>query len=175
MLDGASDGGASYTLSATPQGTVLVWVDGLLETDYSVAGATLTFDTAPPNGSTIVAWDIVGGGTAPYDIGMYLPGQPGAGATLLQLVATRAFTLPAGLTGSQGYAAAAPTAQADLDIQKNGASIGTITFGASDNAATFVFASEITFAAGDRLTVLAPGSQDVSLADVSLTFKGTRA
>ena len=126
------------------------------------------------NGATIVAWDIGGGGT-PYDIGVYFPGQPEAGATLLQLVATRAFTLPADLTGSQGYAAAAPTAQADLDIQKNGASIGTVTFGASDNAATFVFASEITFAAGDRLTVLAPGSQDVSLADVSLTFKGTRA
>jgi hypothetical protein len=32
-----------------------------------------------------------------------------------------------------------------------------------------------TFAAGDRLTVLAPASQDASLADLSITFKGTRS
>ena len=174
VFDGASDGGDTYTLSPEPQGTVLVWVDGLLETDYSVAGATLTFGTAPTNGAAIVAWDI-GGGGPPYDIGVYFPGQPEAGATLLQLVASRAFTLPADLTGSQGYAGTAPTAQADLDIQKNGASIGTITFAAAASTATFSFASEVAFAAGDRLTVLAPGSQDASLADISITFKGTRS
>ena len=111
----------------------------------------------------------------PYDIGVYFPGQPEAGATLLQLVASRAFTLPADLTDSQGYAGTAPTAQADLDIRKNGASIGTITFAAASSTATFAFASEVAFAAGDRLTVLAPGSQDASLADISITFKGTRS
>ena len=52
-----------------------VWVDGLLETDYSVAGATLTFGTAPSNGSAIVAWDIVGGGIVPYDIGVFFLGR----------------------------------------------------------------------------------------------------
>jgi hypothetical protein len=174
VFDGTSDGGDTYTLSAEPQGTVLVWVDGLLETDYSVAGATLTFGTAPTNGAAIVAWDI-GGGGAPYDVGVYFPGQPEAGATLLQFVASRAFTLPADLTDSQGYAGAAPTAQADLDLQKNGASIGTISFAAAASTATFTFASEVAFAAGDRLTVLAPGSQDASLADISITFKGTRS
>ena len=174
VFDGASDGGDTYTLSPAPQGTVLVWVEGLLETDYSVAGATMTFGTAPTNGAAIVAWDI-GGGGPPYDIGVYFPGQPEAGATLLQLVASRPFTLPADLTDSQGYAGAAPTAQADLDIQKNGASIGTITFAAAASTATFAFASEVAFAAGDRLTVLAPGSQDASLADISITFKGTRS
>jgi hypothetical protein len=30
------------------------------------------------------------------------------------------------------------------------------------------------FAAGDRLTVIAPGTQDASFADISITFKGTR-
>ena len=162
VFDGASDGGDTYTLSPEPQSTVLVWVDGLLETDYSVAGATLTFGTAPTNGAAIVAWDI-GGGGAPYDIGVYFPGQPEAGAVLLQLVASRPFTLPADLTDSQGYAGTAPTAQADLDVRKNSASIGTITFAAAASTATFTFASEVAFAAGDRLTLLAPGSQDASL------------
>jgi hypothetical protein len=174
VFDGTSDGGDTYTLSPEPQGTVLVWVDGLLETDYTVAGATLTFGTAPANGAVIVAWDI-GGGGAPYDIGVYFPGQPEAGAILLQLVASRAFTLLAGLTDSQGYAGAAPTAQADLDVRKNGTSIGTITFAAAASTATFAFAAEVAFAAGDRFTVLAPGSQDASLADISITFKGTRS
>ena len=173
MFDGTSDGGDSYTLSPEPQGTVLVWVDGLLGTDYSITGATLTFGTAPANGAAIVAWDI-GGGGAPYDIGVYFPGQPEAGATLLQLVASRPFTLPADLTGSQGYAGTAPAAQADLDVLKNGASIGTITFTAAASAATFTFAGEVAFAAGDRLTVLAPSSQDASLADLSITFLGKR-
>ena len=174
VFDGTSDGGDTYTLSPEPQGTVLVWVAGLLETDYSVAGATLTFGTAPTNGAAIVAWDI-GGGGAPYDIGVYFPGQPEGGVILLQLVTSRAFTLPADLTDSQGYAGTAPTAQADLDIQMNGTSIGTITFAAAATVATFSFASEVAFAAGDRLTLLAPGSQDASLADVSITFKGTRS
>ena len=175
MFDGTSDGGDTYTLSPEPQGTVLVWVDGLLETDYSVAGATLTFGTAPTNGAAIVAWDI-GGGGAPYDIGVYFPGQPEAGSRPCSSSSPRAPSrCPPDLTGSQGYAGTAPTAQADLDILKNGASIGTITFAAAASTATFAFASEVAFAAGDRLTVLAPGSQDASLADISITFKGTRS
>jgi hypothetical protein len=76
VFDGASDGGDTYALSPAPHGSVLVWVDGLLETDYSVA---------------------------------------------------------------------------------------------------FALASESTFAAGDRLTVLAPGSQEARLAAISITFKGTRS
>jgi hypothetical protein len=129
------------------------------------------------DGTDVIAISIGNAGgddIGPYDIGVYFPGQPGAGVTLLQLVAPRPFTLPAGLTGSQGYAGTAPTAQADLDIRKNGASIGTITFAASGNTATFAFASEVAFAAGDRLTVIAPGTQDASLANISITFKGKR-
>jgi hypothetical protein len=51
VFDGTSDGTNSYTLTATPQGTRLVWVDGLLETDYSVSSSTLTFGTAPSKGT----------------------------------------------------------------------------------------------------------------------------
>jgi hypothetical protein len=54
-----------------------------------------------------------------------------------------------------------------------GVTIGTITFAAAASTPPFSFAGEIAFA-GDRLTVLAPGTQDASLADISITFKGTR-
>jgi hypothetical protein len=157
---------------------------GFAVTVKTTAGAGIAVDSGLHDtavvycdGTDVVAISMGNSGgddIGPYDLGVYFPGQPGAGATLLQLVAPRAFTLPAGLTGSQGYAGTAPTAQADLDIHKNGASIGTITFAASASTATFSFASEVTFAAGDRLAVIAPGSQDASLANVSITFKGTR-
>jgi hypothetical protein len=129
------------------------------------------------DGTDVVAISIGNSGgddIGPYDVGVYFPGKPGAGATLLQLVSPRAFTLPAGLTGSQGYAGTAPTAQANLDLRKNGASIGTITFAAAASTATFAFTGEAAFAAGDRLTVIAPGTQDASFANISITFKGTR-
>jgi len=42
------------------------------------------------------------------------------------------------------------------------------------STATFAFTGEVAFAAGDRLGVLAPGSQDASLADLSITFLGKR-
>jgi hypothetical protein len=112
----------------------------------------------------------------PYDIGVYFPGQPEAGATLLQFIAPRAFTLPAGLTGSQGYAGTAPTAEADLEIRKNGAPIGTITFGAGASLGTFATAGggAETFAAGDRLAIINQDPADATLADLSITFLGKR-
>jgi hypothetical protein len=100
-----SDGTDNYPMSATPQGTVLVWVDGLLETDYTVAGTTLTFGAASRNSRAIVAWDIVGGGIAVYDISVHFPGELGP-TRLCSGSPPRAFTLPRDLTGSQGYTSA---------------------------------------------------------------------
>jgi hypothetical protein len=37
---------------------------------------------------------------------------------------------------------------------------------------TFTFANEMAFTVGDQLAVIAPGSQEVSLADLSITFLG---
>jgi hypothetical protein len=49
-----------------------------------------------------------------------------------------------------------------------------INGGLTSRAPPPAFASEVTFAAGDRFAVIAPGSQDASLADISISFKGTR-
>jgi hypothetical protein len=118
VFDSTSDGGDSYTLSPEPPGHgagLGRWPD---RDRLQRRRATLTFGTAPANGAAIVAWDI-GGGGAPYDIGVYFPGQAEAGATLIQLVASRAFMLSADLT-----------------------------FAATASTATFSFASEVAFAAG---------------------------
>ncbi len=124
-------------------------------------------------------WDangnLVGATAAPYDIAAGLPGLPGAGALVLIFTAVRAVALPANFSGSTGSVGANPTATAAYDVLKNGASIGTISI-STGGAFTFTTTSGTakSLASGDRLTVTAPGSQDVTLADVSFTLAGTR-
>jgi hypothetical protein len=98
----------------------------------------------PANGAAIVTWDI-GGGGAPYEIGVYFPGQPEAGATMLQRVTSRAFAHQ-----PDRQPRLCRHAQVNFLVQKNGTSIGVITLAAANTAA---FAFEIAFA-GDRLTML---------------------
>lgn len=108
----------------------------------------------------------------PIDPWFHKPGMPGSSELLLSYTATRRVVLPAGLTGSRGSAGTASTGTADLDVLANGVSVGTVTFTASSTA-TFAMATETVLEAGDVLTVVAPGSADATLADVSVTFAGT--
>lgn len=110
----------------------------------------------------------------PYDVGAYVPGVPAASQVVARMPAVRAFTLPVGLTDSQGNALVAATATTDFDIQKNGLSIGTMSFAAAATSATFTFSSAISFAAGDILAVVAPATPDATLAGVSFVFAGMR-
>ena len=114
--------------------------------------------------------ELVSEGSAPWGTGGQCKGQLRVDTMKVEM---HGAGCPADLSGSPGYARTAPTAQADLDLRKNGASIGTVTFAVAASTATFAFTSKVAFAAGDRLTVLAPGSQDASLADILITFKGT--
>ena len=113
-------------------------------------------------------------GARPIDIGFFVGGLPAAGQKVT-FIATRAFALPADLAGSQGHAGTAATDQADFDLRKNGGSIGTLRFAASATLATFVFASPVSFAPGDRLQIAAPASPDATLADIAITLAGTRS
>lgn len=105
------------------------------------------------------------------EIGGFSPGQPAAAATLLRYVAARTFVVPAGMPLSQGYVEVAPTvAVANFDIQKNNSSVGTMSFAISSQVATFTFASAVTFAAGDRLSIAAPSPVNATLTDISFNF-----
>jgi hypothetical protein len=110
----------------------------------------------------------------PYLVGGFSPGVP----TASQIVCFHTFTIPVGfvasLTGAKGKAKTAATAQTDFDIQKNGASFGTMRFAASATTATFIAASSSSFVAGDDITVIAPTTPDATLADITLTLQGTR-
>lgn len=110
----------------------------------------------------------------PFDLGVSIIGAPDASEVVMRFVAVRDLTFPASLTGSQGQAGAAATAQTDFDLQKNGVSVGTVRFAAAATTATFIAASAVTLEAGDVLSLIAPGSPDSTLEDISITFKGTR-
>ena len=102
----------------------------------------------------------------------HFAGAPGSSALVSRFVASRAFEIPINLVGSQGHAGVAATAQTDFDLQLNAVSIGTIRFAASGTVATFIKASASTVAAGDRIDIVAPGSADVTLADLTFTIVG---
>lgn len=113
-----------------------------------------------------------------YDIAFFLAGVPTFDAVGGLFVATRALTIPAGATGSQAYADTAPGgAEIDqiFDIQRNGSSVGSITFTASSNTGTFSVASDIVLAVGDRLAIVNPSNpspdEDTVVANVGVTFK----
>lgn len=116
------------------------------------------------------------GGVAgtPYDMGSLFNGEPTASLVLMRYVFPRAVAFTAGLPNSQGKAEVAATAQTDFDIQKNNSSIGTMRFAAAGTVASFIMASNQSFAAGDVLEVIAPASPDATLADIGFTLTGER-
>jgi len=120
------------------------------------------------NGSTLVPV------TEPFDLGLHLSDLSTGGALLAEIVLARPVDFPAAFTGSTGYARIAATGETVLDVQKNGAAIGTVTFAAAGFTPVFALASATSFAAGDRLGVLNEDPADATLAGVSLTFAGTR-
>lgn len=111
---------------------------------------------------------------AAISLGGYVPGIPTGSATVFQYVADHPFALATGLPGSQGYLRVAATAMTTYDVQKNGVSIGSMVFGAAGQVATFTFSSDVSFAIGDRLSVVAPASPDATAQDLSFTFAGIR-
>jgi hypothetical protein len=112
--------------------------------------------------------------TEPFDVGLHLPDLSTAGALLAEIVLARPVDLPAGFTGSTGYARLVATAETVLDVQKNGSSLGTVTFAAASSTPVFALASATSFAAGDRLGIVNEDPADATLAGVSLTFAGSR-
>lgn len=115
-----------------------------------------------------------------YDVAFFVSGSPTFDAVGGLFVAPRAFQIPQSAPGSQGYALTASGAgEVDqvFDIQKNGSSIGSVTFAAEANTATIAFASAVSFAAGDRLAIINPGNpspdtESTALANIGITLKG---
>jgi hypothetical protein len=112
----------------------------------------------------------------PFDVTAFYPGVPTASAKVLRVPIARAVTFAANFAGSYAKAAVAATGSTAIDIQKNGSSVGTITFAAAGTSATFTSSggAAVSFAAGDVLGIIAPGTPDATLADIGIVLAGTR-
>lgn len=109
----------------------------------------------------------------PADVGVFIPGLPGAGAKVLRFNVVREFVWKSGLTGSLFTASAASTGTATFTLKNNGSSIGTVVFTTSATGVA-TFSADVFFAVNDVITIEAPGSQDATLANVGLNFLGSR-
>jgi hypothetical protein len=113
-----------------------------------------------------------------YDLGLFVPAQPGFGIAsnepIWEFSCTRPFTLVAGLTDSRATLRTATTTEIAMTLQKDGSSIGTVTFEAAQTVGIFTFASDVSFVAGNVLSLIRPVSIDATARNMSVTIVGRR-
>ena len=109
-----------------------------------------------------------------YSVGFFFTTTPTASEVLLLHTFPLAVTFPDEWSGSVGDIGTNPTSSFVLDVQKNGASVGTVTI---STGGAFTFATTgttVAFAIGDQLKIVGPGSADATAANVSITFLGAK-
>lgn len=111
-----------------------------------------------------------------FDFSFFISGIAPSSGLILRYVFPRAVSFPANLTGSYVTSRVAATGSNTFTINKNGSFAASATFAASGTTATLATASGavLSFAAGDVLTVVPPGTADATLADISFSLVGSR-
>jgi len=142
---------------------------------YSGAQGTSGYSGAGSQGASGYS-----GTSGPYIIGCTFNDRITANTVLVRHPFPVSVTFPTSLTDSQGQVDTVPTAQTDFDIRKStddgatSSSIGTMSFALGSRFATFIFASPVSFAMGDVLTVVAPSPSDVTFAGLGFSLLGAR-
>lgn len=114
------------------------------------------------------------GANSGYRYGGFAVGTITASEVLMDHVVTVAHTLPAAFANSKASVGSNPASSWVGDVQRNGASIGSITI-STGGVATLatVGGTSKAIAVGDVLTVIAPASVDATIARLRFTFEGT--
>ena len=109
-----------------------------------------------------------------YDAAIFVPGsiQRTAGELIWQGVANRTMSLAAGDDGAFAYLDVPSSAAPNIvfGIEKNGTSIGTITFAPSSQIGAFSILAATSFAEGDRYALRATASANAAAAGLSVTL-----
>jgi len=182
-ITGAATAGRTVTLPAIKKMSVFSADAGNTDNVTVVKGSTtvvlvpgsnaMLYTDGSANGLEIVAQSSAGI-VRPYDIGTWCAGLPGSSEKLLRYNYVRNVTLPANLVGSRVTAAVAATAQTDFDVKVNNVSIGTIRFAIAGTTASFVAFAGSSIVINDTLEIIAPFTQDATLADISFTIAGVQ-
>ena len=138
-----------------------------------VTGITDAPSDGTPYSRQDAAWVVASTSGGAYDFGIAFGGTPTSSEVMGRLSLPRATTCPANFAGSAGHVGANPTAAFDIDVQDDGASIGTISI-ATDGSYTFATAGgvEIVIDAGSLVTFVAPVSVDATIVDINATLIG---
>jgi len=152
-VDGLETAGPA-ALEAHRSAAVLDHPDGSVTSAKLAPGAVTTDKLAP--------------GATPYDVAVYRPGRPAGDETLILVPLPRAWTTK---PGHSAVCRVAPASNWTAVIYRNNEAIGTVTIPANSTTG-LVQLGEVGFNPGDVLKIVAPGSADVNLQDVSICIRG---
>lgn len=137
------------------------------------AYVSLTINTGSDPISNPDDWDLYLSGGTRYDILWWDNGRPIDGELLWVAPLPVAAQFPGNMLGSQGKSGDAATASSVFSLRKNNVEFATMTFAIGATTATFA-GTQTTFAIGDEFSVVAPASQDATLARVRAAFTAYR-
>ncbi|MBV0891527.1 hypothetical protein KTN05_06610 [Paracoccus sp. Z118] len=132
-LTGTPAGDFTLLLPAVPRMVLIQNATGRQVTVKNASGATVVLGAGIQSvfyssGSGVsVAGSASAAPAQVYDFGMLTFSTPGASETLGKVTIPRAVSLPADLAGSAGHVDVNPAASFEIDVTRNGVSVGTIT------------------------------------------------
>jgi VCBS repeat-containing protein len=86
---------------------------------------------------------------------------------------TETITIPADFAGSAAHVEINPTSTFVLTVKKGTTSVGTISISTSGTFTWSTSGTPVSLASGDYLSFIAQSSVDATLANVSISVKGT--
>lgn len=103
-------------------------------------------------------------------------GKPKADETItIPIVAgVNEFSMQAGTAGLSGVAQTAATAETSCTVQRNGVAVATLTWDAAATVADPLVLGDVTFSAGDTLSIVFGPTPDGTLSDIGITLGGRR-
>jgi hypothetical protein len=174
----SSSGGSGGTVTAVTGVAPIASTGGATPAISIGLASNAVFGAVKVDGTTIASTAGVISTIAqpqPYDLTCSLPGKPGPSAIVMLFTFTRNVAFAANFGGSAGTVGTDPTGTATYTVNKNGSSIGTVVV-STLGVVTFTTTGGATesFVSGDRMTIVAPSSQDATLSDAAFTISGTR-
>lgn len=164
-----ADGGASILAA---KGDLLV--RSALDLDRLPVGTEGMVLVAAPNTPLGMQWAIPDAYTRPFDVQAFYPGTLPAQAVITRIPVARTVTFPLNLGGSFATASFGATAIAYFTVRKNDVTVATVTFAPGQLTGTFSSTAAFDFFPGDTLSIVAPLTPDITLADVGFAIAGAR-
>ena len=154
----------SGVLSATATGGVTTFNTRSGAVVFEASDLTAVGGATTANVAAAKYYDIVGGAA----------GQVLASQIVCLHVAVRTITLAANFAGSAAYAGTAPTAATSLNVLVAGTSVGTISFAAGSQTATFttVGGTAVTINPAQIVEIVASATADTTFANAAITLLG---